>query len=90
MVEERYRRKGWFGKEKTYVGVCATDIEVDDEMHIDYRRFKLPSFYTEFARKQRKPYPDVRSATLSAVYGSDTPEKTGVSPVPWNGPTLAP
>jgi len=81
--QERYRRRGWFGREKTCAGVCVSDIEAGEEMHTDYRRFKLPCFYIEFTQKQKVPYADVRSATLTAVYGGDTPDKTGVSPVPW-------
>jgi len=84
VVEERYRWS-WsrFRREKTYAAVACKDIAVGEEMHIDYRRFKLPAFYVDFTRKQKVPYPDVRSSTLSAVYGSDVPEKTGISPVPW-------
>jgi len=83
VVEERYQRKGWFGREKSYAGVCVSDIDVGDEMHIDYRRFKLPSFYIQFTQKQKVPYPDVRAATLTAVYGGHAADKTGVSPVPF-------
>lgn len=78
-VEERNR--GWFRREKTYAVIAATDIAVGEELHIDYRRFKLPAFYVNFCRTQR--YGDVRAETLRAVYGSDEAAKTGVSPIPW-------
>jgi len=80
-VEERSR--GWFRREKTYAAVAASDIAAGEEMHIDYRRFKLPAFYTNFCRTQKVPYGDVRAETLKAVYGGDDAVKTGVSPVQW-------
>jgi len=81
-VEERYRWRGLW-REKTYAAVATSDIAVGEELHIDYRRFTLPAFYTEFCRTQPVPYGDVRTETCKAVYGGADAASTGVSPVPW-------
>lgn len=54
-----------------YSGTAMQDINVGDEFYMDYRKFALPEFYREFAKKHN--YKDVREATVTAVYGSNVP-----------------
>jgi len=64
-----------------YEGICVKDVAVDDELYMDYRRFKLPDFYVEFTKKHG--FGDVPKNTLTAVYGSDAEAKTGKPDCPW-------
>jgi len=64
-----------------YEGICVKDVKVDDELYMDYRRFKLPDFYVKFTDSHG--FGDVRKNTLIAVYGSDAEAKTGKHGSPW-------
>jgi hypothetical protein len=76
-VQEKALRDG----KRAYVGICIKDVEINDELNMDYRRFKIPGFYLEFT--QAHGIGDVRKNTLTAVYGSDKLEKTGKPSEPW-------
>ena len=43
------------------------DIAVDQELTIDYRRFKLPAFYLDFCKQNN--ITDVRTLVLNIVDG---------------------
>ena len=64
-----------------YVGICVKDVEINDELYMDYRRFTIPKFYHEFTKANG--IGDVRKNTLTAVYGSDELAKTGKASEPW-------
>merc|ERR1712190_312167 len=34
-----------------YEGICVKDVKPGDELYMDYRRFKLPQFYIDYAKK---------------------------------------
>jgi hypothetical protein len=55
------------GGAKAYAGNALKDILLNDELFMDYRKFKLPAFYMEYTQKHG--FKDVRTATLEAVYG---------------------
>lgn len=50
------------------VGQAMIDIQVNDELYMDYRKFKLPGFYVDYTRAHG--FKDVRTLTLEAAYGS--------------------
>lgn len=49
------------------VGEAINDIQVNDELHNNYREFKLPDFYTDYC--QAHDFKDVRTCVLEAVDG---------------------
>merc|ERR1740130_1797055 len=38
--------------DSAWVCTAKEDIKIGDELMIDYRRFKIPKFYTEYAKKE--------------------------------------
>lgn len=55
------------GGAKALAGRALKDILLNEELYMDYRKFKLPEFYMEYTQKHG--FKDVRTATLEAVYG---------------------
>lgn len=55
------------GGAKALSGRALKDILLNEELYMDYRKFKLPDFYIEYTQKHG--FKDVRTATLQAVYG---------------------
>lgn len=49
------------------VGEVIRDIGVNDELYMDYRKFKLPEFYLKFTKDHN--IKDVRTVVMEAVYG---------------------
>jgi len=53
----------------TWVCTAKEDIKEGDELMIDYRRFKIPKFYEEYAKENG--FADVRTFVLECVYGKN-------------------
>jgi len=50
-----------------YCGEALSDIQVNDELFEDYRKFVLPQFYLTYSKENG--FKDVRTATMETVYG---------------------